>query len=617
MKALSAAVSMNSPCPCGSGKKFKRCCGARTQQTAGEARLREYTQAALSFQARGDYPQAERMVDHALALESGDSGLWGIKGWLAYAQDRLDEADSVLEKALRLSPKDSRLHNIRGQVLMAQSKQLDAERAFGHALTIDPGFAEAWCNMATLQLQRHQPEEAERAIRRALALMPDDAELLVQLAKALYLKRDHGAAMAAMHRAQSLGANSVSTQFWLAMMTRAQGEIEAGQALEARACAQVSDARTLVDLFTELGRYATFAGRETDACYWLERAIALVPDHAGSFTELAAARKFSNADQALVETMEQVSHARSAAPLRGLEFALGKVWADLGDYDRSFQHYRAGNAVVRASVPFDRERYVSEFDHLIEFFSAERLNSLAPGSLSDLPVLIVGTPRSGTTLTEQIISSHSSVAGAGEMDYWPRLGKSLMEQYSEGLARDLSDNYIAHLRQHSSTALRVTDKMPGNFQNVGIIHAALPNAKIVHVRRHPIDACLSIYFQNFPDGHAYKWDMAGLALFYEQYLRIMAHWRAVLPPGTMIEVRYEDIVEDIEGSSRRMMDFLGLPWEAGQLDFYRQERSVFTASKWQARQPIYKTSKEKWRQYDKCLGPLLHLPALAGYQAGA
>lgn len=614
MVSISSSISMNSPCPCGSGKKYKRCCGAQAKQApAAGTSLRDFTQAALMLQQKGDYPQAERMIDRALALETGDSGIWGIKGWLAYAQGRHDEAGGHLERALRLSPQDSRLHNIRGQVLLAQSKMMEAERAFGRALTLDPNFVEAWCNMGMLLLQRHQPEEAERAIRRALSYMPDDADLHVQLAKARYLKRDHLPAMEAMRRAESLGADSVVTRLWLAMMLRTHGELEESQRIEAQALAGVGDRRALVDLFTELGRYATFVGKEQDACYWLEKAIQLAPDRPAPFSELAAARRMTEADRARVEQMGTLSGAVTGEPLRGLEFALGKAWADLGDYDRSFLHYRAGNDLVRASVPFDRDGYVAEFDRLAAHFTAERFSELEPGSESDVPILIVGTPRSGTTLTEQIVSSHSAVGGAGEMDFWPRLGSALMDQYSGKLAHELAETYVGHMRQHAPAARRITDKMPGNFQNVGVIHAALPNAKFVHVRRHPIDACLSIYFQNFPDGHAYKWDMQGLALFYEQYLRIMAHWRKVLPPGAMLEMRYEDIVEDVEASSRRMMDFLGLTWEEAQMSFYKQDRSVFTASKWQARQPIYKTSKEKWRQYEKHLGPLLHLPALAGY----
>jgi len=296
---------------------------------------------------------------------------------------------------------------------------------------------------------------------------------------------------------------------------------------------------------------------------------------------------------------------------RGLEFALGKVYTDLGDDDRSFEHYRAGNELARSKVPFDIARHVARVDREIELFSAERLAAMPRGSDSDAPILIVGTPRSGTTLTESIISSHSQVAGAGEMTFWSAAMSHVMPgfpaSYTPVMAKQLADEYLVFLRQHSATAHRITDKMPGNYMHLGIIHAVFPNAKIIHTKRHPIDACLSIYFQNFPDAHEYKWDLESLAAWYEQYQRLMAHWRSVLPPGVLYEIQYEDLVEDQEGESRKLLDFLGLQWEGDVLDFHKQERAVFTASKWQVRQPVYKTSKERWRRYEKHLGPLMGL----------
>jgi hypothetical protein len=142
---------------------------------------------------------------------------------------------------------------------------------------------------------------------------------------------------------------------------------------------------------------------------------------------------------------------------------------------------------------------------------------------------------------------------------------------------------------------------------LGLIHSVFPRAKLIHIRRHPIDACLSIYFQNFPDRHAYKWDLESLAFWYEQYQRLMAHWRSVIPPESLHEFWYEDLVTDTEGVSRQIMEFLGMEWESGQLEYYKQDRTVFTASKWQVRQPIYKSSTERWRRYERHLGPLLGL----------
>jgi hypothetical protein len=267
--------------------------------------------------------------------------------------------------------------------------------------------------------------------------------------------------------------------------------------------------------------------------------------------------------------------------------------------------------LTRRIVRFDANEYVASIDRLIELFSTEQLPSMPAGSASDVPIIIVGTPRSGTTLTESIISSHTQVAGAGEMVFWgdsmPQVMEGFPDSYTPSLASRLASEYLQFMRLHSQTAQRITDKMPGNYMCLGLIHAVFPKAKIIHCKRHPIDACLSIYFQNFNVSQTYKYDLQSLALWYEQYQRLMAHWRSVLPPETLFDLQYEALVEDVEGESRRMMGFLGLDWEPGQLDFQKQERAVLTPSKWQVRQPIYKTSVERWRHYEKHLGPLLPL----------
>lgn len=561
---------------------------------------------AFALQQQGNPARAMQLVKEAVERAPNDAGLLGFKGWLAFELGRAEEAERVLNNAISLSPNDSRLYNFLGQVLASQDRLLEAERVFGRAVTLDPGFAEGWCNIGLAQLKRNRPEEALVSFRHALKWMPNDGALQVQLAKAHYLKRDHAAAKLALQRAKALSVWTPETQLWMCLVLRAEGNQVEADALEMEAIAALGHAEYVAALFTELGRYGTYVGRQSEAEYWLDKAIALAPNNPVPYVELASARKFTEENRPLIERMESFVQS-GADQLRGLEFALGKAYGDLKQYDRAFAHYQTGNDIVRAQVPFDRAKYVAQFDQLISFFTADRLESLPPGSESEVPILIVGTPRSGTTLTEQIVSSHSQVTGAGEMDYWPRLGKALMENYSEKLARQLADSYVLHLREQSATAQRITDKMPGNYQNVGVIHAALPNAKFIHCRRHPVDACLSIYFQNFPDGHAYKWDLEGLVIFYEQYVRIMEHWRSVLPAGTMFEFWYEDLVENTESISKELMDFLGLEWEPGQLEFYKQDRAVFTASKWQARQPIYRTSKERWRSYEQFIEPLLPL----------
>lgn len=602
--------SRNQPCPCGSGKKYKHCCGSVSANAVGRVApdLARLVQAALAAHERGDVAAAAPLYDQALALRPDDAGLLGLKGMTLLQLGQTDEAASLVERAIRLAPSDARLYNYRGQIDVAMGKHAYAEASFVQALQLDPNYLEAWFNAGKLFLKQHKSGQAIQALSHAKALAPSDREIAQLLAEAYFLENKPDAAEAELRR---VGANqTLRGGLWLAAVCHAQGRDDEAATLEARALATGAPAEVFA-VSLAIGRAQVHIGDLKAAEVSLNRAISCFPQHPAPYAELAAARKFKVEDAPLVETMTSLLSTCPEEGRRGLEFALGKVYTDMGDYDRSFEHYRAGNDLARRTVPFDIARYVARVDREIELFSAERLAAMPRGSDSEVPILIVGTPRSGTTLTESIISSHSQVAGAGEMTFWSAAMSHVMPgfpaSYTTEMAKRLADEYLIFMRQHSATARRITDKMPGNFMHLGIIHAVFPNAKIVHTKRHPIDACLSIYFQNFPDAHEYKWDLENLAAWYEQYQRLMAHWRAVLPPGVLYEIQYEDLVEDQEGESRKLLEFLGLDWEDGVLEFHTQERAVYTASKWQVRQPVYKTSKARWRRYEKHLGPLMGL----------
>jgi hypothetical protein len=225
-------------------------------------------------------------------------------------------------------------------------------------------------------------------------------------------------------------------------------------------------------------------------------------------------------------------------------------------------------------------------------------------------VLIVGMPRSGTTLAEQILASHPQVQGAGELPFWnAAAGRWIAPPSGESTLRQFAEDYLAVLDEASPDAPRVVDKMPANFMFLGLIHAALPRARIIHLTRNPIDTCLSIYFQNFGTVHAYANDLDDLAHYYGQYLRVMDHWRRVLPTGVLLDVPYEALVENPEHWSRAMIEHIALPWHARCLEFHATARMVSTFSKWQVRQPIHRASVARWRHYEKFLGPLWSLQA--------
>jgi hypothetical protein len=295
-----------------------------------------------------------------------------------------------------------------------------------------------------------------------------------------------------------------------------------------------------------------------------------------------------------------------------LRFAIGKYLDDVGDYEGAFHSYRRANDQAKRHRPrHDQALLTAGIDRLVQTQTEEWVHRARSTSvLSERPVLIVGMPRSGTTLAEQIIAAHPQVHGAGELPYWNSAASrhaAATDAGGDASLEPLADDYLALLAEVSHGAARVVDKMPANFMFLGMIHAAMPRARIIHLARNPIDTCLSIYFQNFGPAHSYATDLDDLTHYYREYRRIMDHWRRVLPAGVILDVPYEELVHNPERWSRAMVEHIGLPWNARCLDFHDTARIVSTFSQWQARQPIHTASVERWRRYEKFVGPLRSL----------
>ncbi|MGH7025197.1 MAG: sulfotransferase family protein [Caulobacteraceae bacterium] len=289
-------------------------------------------------------------------------------------------------------------------------------------------------------------------------------------------------------------------------------------------------------------------------------------------------------------------------------FALGKAHDDIGDYGAAIRHFDAANKIRAKFAAFDGAALATRVDRLIAETPRSSFDA-AVGVSDATPILIVGMPRSGTTLVEQILSSHARVAAGGELSFWAdrdRRGDDLLG-LSEDQLEAVASDYLTTLRNISPDAERVTDKMPFNFGLLGVIHRALPRAMFVHCRRHPIDTCLSIFSTSFEAAMDFAGDRRSLLAFYRQYQRLMDHWREVLPPDRLIEVDYEALVADPEPHTRRLVAACGLPWDEACLSPQNNRRRVTTASLWQARQPIYRSSVERWRRYEPWLGELREL----------
>jgi Tfp pilus assembly protein PilF len=345
-------------------------------------------------------------------------------------------------------------------------------------------------------------------------------------------------------------------------------------------------------------------------------AVRLKPDYAEAYYNLTGSIKVRAGDPAIEKVAALLQNTGVSPQDRCfLHFAAGKIYDDIGAYDRAFAHYEAGN--LAKDVRFRPEEYWRQVAALIATFDAGFLETLfGQGSSSEVPVFIVGMPRSGTSLAEQVLASHPAVFGAGELPDLPAITEALPKHgggrsypacvpaLGPEAIRGFANAYLGRLSKLAPEAQRVVDKQPLNFQHVGLIALMFPNARIIHCRRNVLDTCVSCYFQNFTNGQEYSFDLIHLGLFHRCYERLMAHWDKLLP-GRIMDVHYEELVADHEGVTRAMLEFCGLDWNDACAAPHETDRPVKTASRWQVRQPVYKTSLARWRRYEKHLGPLL------------
>lgn len=369
-----------------------------------------------------------------------------------------------------------------------------------------------------------------------------------------------------------------------------------------------------------LGRLQAFAGETEKARRHVEKALQLDPLSARGIEQLAGLKKWTEQDLPFVQSVEgrplTDMHIRERAHVH---FALGKMYDDMGHYDLAFAHYTKANTFGKPSAEksFDEGLMKKQRALCTRSYLASR--SRAEGS--DTPVFIVGTPRSGTSLVEQIIASHPQAAGAGELRHIGRLTHTLLGEglYHDGalssrlpepaLLDSLAEEYLGHLRKRRESALRITDKMPENYHVLGVITALFPRARIIHIQRHPLDSCLSCYFQHFGE-NTWSYDLDWIADNYKRYRQTMEHWHKTLPAGMLMDVQYEDIVANPETEARRLLEHIHLPWDPACLDFFANAREVRTVSVMQVRQPIYQTSRQRWVHYAAHLGELAkHLNA--------
>jgi Flp pilus assembly protein TadD len=482
-------------------------------------------------------------------------------------------------------------------------------------LRIEPDHAAAHAKLGATLCYLGEYEEAERMLRRAVELDRRSAEAHSNLGALLYYKGEFAASETALRKAAKLDPRNAEALVSLGLTLGARSRLrDAASCFSKALVLKPHNASALCGL----GWLASIEGRFQDCERLYRDALESDPKKPYAWAGLAAVRRMTAADGEWLENVKRlVTTGLPPVDEAALRFAMGKYFDDVGDFAAAFGHYKRANDLQKlVARPYDRKERSSRVDNTIRVYTAEAIGRRLEGAhQSSRPVFVVGMMRSGTSLVEQIIASHPRAAGAGELDFWSDAARWHRDRLQDGvpdapLAKKLAASYLNTLNGHSRDALRVVDKSTFNSDHLGFIHCVFPNARIVHVRRDPVDTCLSCYFQQFANAASFTFDLVDLAHYYREHHRLMQHWRAVLPAGRLLEVPYAELVADQESWSRRMIEFVGLEWDPHCLAYHATQRPILTASNWQARQRIYSSSVGRWRKYQKFIRPLLELREL-------
>ncbi|HEY9120286.1 MAG TPA: sulfotransferase [Marinobacter sp.] len=571
---------------------------------------------------QAQYDAAETAFRQAAVIAPDRAEACMELGLVAHRRHQLAEARGWLEKALGLDPRYALAHyNL--AVVLVELEELDAAAAaFERAITLDQECLDAYMGLARIQRQLGALDQALQTLKRGGSCQPLSAQYHSEMGNLIAMLGDPTAALESHSRAVALAPDQANVYTNLAGMLVITNQYDA-------ALCEYEKALTLAD--NDMDRQAALAGmaRIHERRGHYEQAYSLLepcmenivnPSVALAFGMLAP--RLGMSDRALVCMEAALNEPAIYLEAKiDLHFQLGKICDKLKDYDQAFSHYVTGNRffaernsdLIRRYRPEDDAAY---FERLRAWFTEEFFaKTPVSGCMSERPLFVVGMPRSGTTLTESILCGHPDIHGAGELSDIAHLRKEAEARtgldFPDALSHlpvpeldELAERYLAALRDRNATTRHVVDKMPHNFLYLGLIALLFPKARIIHIRRDPIDNCLSIFFQKFNIGHAYANDLAWLGHYYRLYEDLMAHWNRVLPLS-ILNIRYEDLVADQVAVTRRMIEFSGLDWDEACLAFHARQRDVATPSYDQVNRPVYRDSAGRWKNYQAHIGPLI------------
>ena len=535
------------------------------------------------------------------------------------------EADEAFEKAFDLNPERKKMAHAAEH---HKAGRLDeAERLYDEVLRANPANVDALRMMGVLALETSRFVDAERYLRKAVSYAPDFVGAVIDHGRAFKDQNRFEPAIDCFRCAIDMEPGNVNAHYLLAStLSPAALTYEAIDAFQRTLTLRPNHVGAQLGLAHQLKT----VGRQDEAIEAYRECIRLRPDGGATYWSLANLKTYRFSDEDIQDMKARVNGGdlNDESEINFL-FALAKATEDRGNFVGAWQYYQDGNAKRRQAEYYDPVSAEVLHDRVIDVFSHDFLGEHSgQGHLDPAPIFVVGLPRSGSTLIEQILASHSQVEGTSELPYIGHVSGSLNLNRADGInfpeavrelgpahLKSLGQEYLNAAQMHRTEgALYFIDKMPNNYPSVGFIHMILPNAKIIDARRYPLDSCLSCFRQLFARGQPFTYDLTDIGEYFVEYQRLMDHWHQVLP-GTVLTVQYEDVVTDFESQVRRLLEYCELPWEDSCINFHETDRPIRTASSEQVRQPIYSKSINFWRNYEQHLGELIEVlkPSLPRY----
>jgi tetratricopeptide (TPR) repeat protein len=613
-------------------------------------------QQSIALEQAQRYTDALKLIQDARRTRPQDRRLAIRLGQLLEVTKQIPQATGLYRQLIEAQPQSHEAELLIGMArcLLKSSQYEQAAKLFTQVQTKLPKHPEVLVGLAGCRRHKGALNEAEKLVREALEAAPDYKPAVHELAEIQVANKEDDLAIATIERnviREDLYGDSID--LWLNILRRLKRERYTQEKLEAltkqfpnkvefvfahgvlaHRAGEISIARPAFEKSNELspnnyrilhewGVMERTAGNIERSQELIGESLALYPEQPAALRTYGTDYKYAYGDPVFTRLNYAAARLADVQPIDQihLHYALAKAYDDVGELDTAYRHYAIGGEKKRRTEQYNERASARMFQIMPQLVNAKTVGeSGEQGCDSELPVFILGMPRSGTSLMEQILSSHPDIFGAGELKILPAVLDNIViggnrvrlnepepffpaEEHASWEKR--GQRYVDRLERLAPKPYqRIVDKMPGNFTMVGLIHAILPKAKIIHSRRHPVEVCLSCYRIHFAEGQQWSYNLRELGRYYKRYWNLMNHWREQFPDA-MLEVRYEDNVADVEGQARRLIDYLGLDWHEGCLEFYNTDRPVKTASASQVRKPIYTTSTNRWRKYEKYLQPLL------------